>query len=75
MKIDSFNGKTPQNSFIKRHVHVPTCTWGTWSENMECRGDTHGADSVVRTQRNSTLKTYRKLIEIMTDRLTVSVTD
>ncbi len=22
--------------FIKRHVHVPTCTWGMWSENMEC---------------------------------------
>ncbi len=29
--------------FIKRHVHMPTCTWGMWSENMECRVDTHGA--------------------------------
>ena len=27
----------------RAHVHVPTCTWGMWSENMECRVDTHGA--------------------------------
>ncbi len=32
-----------EHFFIKRHVHVPTCTWGMWSENMECRVDTHGA--------------------------------
>ena len=29
--------------FIKRHMHVPTCTWGMWSENIIFRVDTHGA--------------------------------
>ena len=41
--MEKFHKNGWAHAFIKRHVHVPMCTWCTWSENMECRGDTHGA--------------------------------
>ena len=36
-----------EHFFIKRHMHMPTCKWGMWSENMECRVDTHGVTQKI----------------------------
>ena len=50
------------HAFIKWHVHMPTCMWGIWhvvthvEETHTEPGKKIWADSVVGTQRNSTLK-------------------
>ena len=88
--MGKFHKKFCAHAFIKRYMHVPTYMWGMWSENMECRVETHGADSVVGNH-SLKLNGYSPLerenqaiiacsfidsfVEISTDSLTHSQTD
>ena len=52
---------------------MPTCTWGTWFENMECRGDTHGAmkENLSRFGgRNPEKFNFENLSKFSTDSMT-----
>ena len=59
-------------AFIKRHMHVPTCTWHGVNHIEETHmepGKKIWADSVVGIQRNSTLKTcgiFHKKLDSLT---------